>query len=152
MFYSWWIYFLVAILDIFLTHTHTHTHIHTHTHTHTQIHTHTHTYTHHGVVAVWPLARQGTQAVCKWCDLPVKEPCCNLLLGQGRPSYGWRRTGLLNSSRFIGRAKTDGLNSYGGFGICSTVSRPSSRRVRKPVERCCSCPRKSTCSTVVPSA
>ena len=36
------------------------------------------THTHHGVVVVWPLARKGTVAVCKWCELPVREPHCNL--------------------------------------------------------------------------
>ena len=31
----------------------------------------------------------------------------------------------------------EGRNSYRVFGICSTVSPLSSRRVCKPVERCC---------------
>ena len=51
----------------------------------------------------------------------------------------------------MGKAKKEGRNSYGGFGIVSTVSRPS-RRARETVERCCSCTRHSTCSTSGPSA
>ena len=39
-----------------------------------------------------------------------------------------------------------------GFGIFSMVSRPSSRQVREPIERCCSCTRHLTCSTTGPSA
>ena len=33
---------------------------------------------------------------------------------QGRPSYGWRCVELLNGGRAIGRAKKEGINSYGG--------------------------------------
>ena len=51
-----------------------------------------------------------------------------------------------------GGRKSKGETPMGGFGICSTVSRPSSRRVHEPVERCCSCTRHSTCSTASPSA
>ena len=76
--------------------------------THTQIHIH------HGVVAVWLPVFQVMVAVCKWCELTVIDPCCNLRLEKGWPSYGWRRVGLLNSIRFIGRAKTEGKNSYRG--------------------------------------
>ena len=46
----------------------------------------------------------------------------------------------------------EGRNSHGGFGIGSTVSRLSIRRVRELVEWCCSCTRHSTCSTTGPSA
>ena len=101
---------------------------------------------------MWPPARQGTLAVCERCEILVREPRCNLQLEQGRPSNGWRRVGLLGGGWFIGRAKKEGRNSYGGFGIFSMVSRPSSRQVREPVERCCSCTRHSTCSAAGPSA
>ena len=49
--------------------------------------------------------------------------------------------------------KKEGRKSYGGgFGIFSTVSRPSVRQVCEPFERCCSCTRTLTCSTTGPSA
>ena len=41
---------------------------------------------------------------------------------------------LSDGGRVIGGAKKEGKNSYGGVGICSMVSFPSSRWVRKPVE------------------
>ena len=114
---------------------------------------HTHTHTHHGLVAVCPPVLQEIVAVCEWCELPVREPCCNLRSEQGWLSNGWRYVGLLDGGRVIRRVKTEGRNSYlGGVVICSTVSRPSSRRARKPVERCCSCTWHSTCSTAGPSA
>ena len=95
------------------------------THTHTSTHTHTHTHT--SVFLVWHPARHGTEAVCKRCELPVKNPHYGFLSEQGRPSYGCQRVGLTDGDRFIGRAKMEGRNFYGGFGISSTVSRPSVR-------------------------
>ena len=52
--------------------------------------------------------------VCKWCELPVKYPLCNLRSEQGWPSYVWKRFGLPNGGRVIGREKTEGRNSYRG--------------------------------------
>ena len=84
-------------------------------HTHTHTHTHTHdTHTHQGVVSVWTLVYLGTAAVCEQCELPVREPHYDLWSEQGRPSYGWRRVRLPDGCRFIGRAKTEGRNSYRG--------------------------------------
>ena len=40
----------------------------------THTHTHTHTDIHHGVVSVWPPARKIMTAVCKRCELLVREP------------------------------------------------------------------------------
>ena len=100
---------------------------------------------------MWPSARQGTAAVCERCELPVQEPRCNLRSEQGQPSYGWRRVAISYGGRAIGRAKKEGRNSYGGFGIVSTVSRLS-QQAREMVEPCCSCTRHSTCSTLGPSA
>ena len=91
-------------------------------------------------------------AVCERCELLVRDPCCDLRSDQGQPSYGSRCVRLSDGGRFIGRAKKEGKNSYGGFGISSTVIRLSVRRVRKLVERCCSCTWHSTCSTTGPSA
>ena len=56
-----------------------------------------------------------------------------------------------SAGRVIGRAKKLGRNSYGGFGIGSTVSPPTSIWVRETVKRCCSCTRHLTCSTTGPS-
>ena len=72
------------------------------------------------------------------CEILVQEPRCYLLLEQGRLSYGWLRVAISDGGRAIGRAKKEGRNSYGGFGMFSAVSRPS-RRAREIVERCCSC-------------
>ena len=80
----------------------------------THTHTHTHTHTRHGVEAVWPPARQGTAAVCEWCELLVRVPRCDLRSDQGRPSYVWRRVRLLDGGHFVGRTKKEGRNSYGG--------------------------------------
>ena len=88
--------------------------------------------------------------MCERCELPEQELRCDLRSEQGRPSYGWRRVAISDGGRAIGRAKKEGRNSYGGFGIVSTVSCPS-RRARETVERCCSCTRHSTCSTTGPS-
>ena len=106
-------------------------------------HTHTHTHT-HTTLQVWPSARQGAAAVCERCELPVQDPHCDLRSDQGRPCYGWRRVAISDGGRAIWRAKKEGRNSYGGFGISSTVSRPR-RQAREMVERCCSCTRHSTC-------
>ena len=46
----------------------------------------------------------------------------------------------------------EGINSYEGFGISSTVICMSIRRVCELVERCCSCTRHSTYSTTCLSA
>ena len=89
-------------------------------------------------------------AVCERCELPVQEPFCDIRSEQGRPSYGWWRVEISDGGRAIGRTKTEGRNSYGGFGNVSTVSRPS-QRVRETFKRCCSCTRHSTCSTTGPS-
>ena len=86
-----------------------HTHIDTHTHTDT--HTHKHTHTNHCVVAVWPPESQWIAAVCKRCELSVRESLYSLRSEQGRSSYGWRRVGLPVGGWFIGRAKTEGRNS-----------------------------------------
>ena len=51
-----------------------------------------------------------------------------------------------------GGRKRKGETPNEGFGIGSTVSRPTSRRVRELVKRCCSCTRHSTCSATGPSA
>ena len=104
-------------------------------HTHTQTHIHLHTHTPHGVVVVWPPARQGAVAVCERCDLPVIEPHCNLLLEQGWPSYGWRRVGLSDGGRVIGRAKKEGINFYMGvwymFYVKSSVKQTGPRVSRE---------------------
>ena len=51
-----------------------------------------------------------------------------------------------------GGLKTEWRNSYGGVGIFSTVSSPSSRRVREPIKQFCSCTHHSICSTAGPSS
>ena len=51
-----------------------------------------------------------------------------------------------------GGRKRKGETPMEGFGIGSTVSRSTSRRIRELVKRCCSCTRHSTCSTTGPSA
>ena len=51
--------------------------------------------------------------MCEWCDLPVREPCCDLRSEQGRPSYGWRRVAISDGVWAIGMAKKEGRNSYG---------------------------------------
>ena len=120
------------------TYTQTHININTHIHTHTHTHKHTHTHTHLVVVVVWPPACQGTEALCKQCELLTRESRCNIRSDQGWPNYGWRCVELPNGGRFIGLAQMEGRNSYRGFGIGSTVSHPSVRQVRKLVDRCCS--------------
>ena len=52
--------------------------------------------------------------MCKWCEILVREPRCNIRLEQGRPSYGWQRFEIIDGGRAIGRAKKEGRNSYGG--------------------------------------
>ena len=52
----------------------------------------------------------------------------------------------------LGGQKRKGETPTEGFGIGSTVSRPTSRRVRDLAERCCSCTRHSNCSTTGPFA
>ena len=44
----------------------------------------------------------------------MRVPRCDIRSEQGRPSYGWRRVEILDGSRAIGRAKTEGRNSYRG--------------------------------------
>ena len=91
-------------------------------------------------------------AVCDQCEILVRDPCCDLRSDQGQPSYGLRRVRLSDGGRFIRRAKKEGENSYGGFGISSTVIRLSVTRFRKLFESCCSCTWHSTCSIAGPSA
>ena len=59
--------------------------------------------------------------------------------------------GYLTAAVSSGWRKRKGETPTEGFGIFSTVSRLSSRRVCKLVERCCSCTGHSTCSTTAPS-
>ena len=66
-------------------------------------------------MAVWHLARQGTAAVCERCELPVREPRCDLRSEQGQPSYGWWRGAISDGDRAIRRTKKEGRNSYGVF-------------------------------------
>ena len=47
------------------------------------------------------------------CDLPVREPRCNLRSEQVRPSYGCRRVTISDGGRAIRRAKKEGRNYYG---------------------------------------
>ena len=61
-------------------------------------------------------------------------------------------SGYLMTAGSSGERKRKGETPMGGFGIVSTVSRPSVRRVRKLVKRCCRFTRHSTCSTTGPSA
>ena len=122
-----------------------------HTYTNTHSHTNTQTHAHQCVVALWPPARQGTASMCEQCELPVRELCCDIRLEQGQPIYGWWHVRLSDGGPVIGREKTEESYSYGGFGICSTVTCPSSRWVCEPVERYCSGTRNSTCSTMGPS-
>ena len=89
--------------------------------------------------------------MCERCELPVREPRCNHRSEQGRPSYGWRRVAISDGGQAIRRTKKEGRNSYGKFGIVSTVIRPS-QWAREMVKRCCSCTRHSTCSALGPSA
>ena len=65
-------------------------------------------------MAVWPLERQGAAAVCERCELPVRDPRCDLRSEQGQSINGWRRVGLSDGGRFIRSAKMEGRNSYGG--------------------------------------
>ena len=51
--------------------------------------------------------------MCERCELPVQEPICDLQLEQGWPSYGWRRDEIDEGGWSIGRAKKEGINSYG---------------------------------------
>ena len=129
-------------------HSYTHTHIHTHAHTHT----HTHTHTHHGVVLVWPPARQVMEALCEQCELPVKNSRCNFQSEKGRPVYGWQHVELPDDGRVTRRAKMEERNSYKGVGMGSRVSRLSVRQVCKMVDQCCSCTRHTTRSVTGPSA
>ena len=59
--------------------------------------------------------------------------------------------GYLKAAGSLGGQKRKGETPTEGFGICSRLTCPSSRRVREPVERCYSCTRHSTCSTAGPS-
>ena len=60
--------------------------------------------------------------------------------------------GYLTTAGSLRGQKRKGKTPTGGFGIAYMVSRTSFRQVRKPVEWCCSCNQKSTCSTTSPSA
>ena len=60
--------------------------------------------------------------------------------------------GYSMAARPLGGQKRKGETPTEGFGIGSTVSCPTSRRVRELVKRCCGCTRHSTCSTAGPSA
>ena len=53
--------------------------------------------------------------MCEWCEILVREPCCDLRLEQRRLSYGCQRVEILDGSRVVGRVKKEGRNSYGGF-------------------------------------
>ena len=74
-------------------------------------------------------------AVCERCELPVSEPCCNLRSEQGQTSYGWRRVAISDSGRAIGRAKTEGRNSYGGvrYSFYGKLSKPMGPRYAQAV-------------------
>ena len=52
--------------------------------------------------------------MCEWCEITVREPCCDLLSEKGRPGYGWWHVKIIDDGRAIGRAKKEGRNSYGG--------------------------------------
>ena len=78
-------------------------------------HKHTHTHTHHGIVEVWPPARQCTAAVCKRCELPVRDPHCDLRLDQGRLGYDCQRVRLPDGGRVMRRAKREDRKFYGGW-------------------------------------
>ena len=45
----------------------------------------------------------------------MREPRCDLQSEQVRPSYVWRRVGLIDGRWFIGRVKTEGRNSHRGI-------------------------------------
>ena len=51
--------------------------------------------------------------MCELCELPVRDPHCDILLEQGRPSYGCQRVEIIDGGRAIRRAKKEGRNSYG---------------------------------------
>ena len=60
--------------------------------------------------------------------------------------------GYSTTAGSLGEQERKRETPMGGFVICSTVSSPSSRQVRKPVKWFCSCTQNSTCSTTGPSA
>ena len=133
------------------THTHTHTHLHTHTHTHTHTYTHTHIHTHTPQCKCGLRHAKGRRlcasGVSSLCESTAAISDC---IRDGRAMAG----GVLRLATAAGPSggqKRKGETLMGGFGIVSTVSRPS-RRARETVERCCSCTRHSTCSTSGPSA
>jgi hypothetical protein len=58
----------LGVIGLTHTHTHTHTHTCTHTHMHTHMHTHTHTHTHkqeYGLSALHYAAREGRVGVAE---------------------------------------------------------------------------------------
>ena len=61
------------------------------------------------------MERQGMVAVCEWCEILMRELCCDLQLEQGWLSYGWWCVRLPNGGRITGRVKTEGRNSYRVF-------------------------------------
>ena len=61
-------------------------------------------------------------------------------------------SGYSTAAGSLGGRKRKVETPTGLVGIDSTVSRPSSRRVREPVKRCCTCTRHLTCFTMGSSA
>ena len=135
----------------YVTQKHSHTHTHTYTHTYTDTHTSTHKHTNPitprcsgGVASGLPRDGRCVQTVRALGERSLLR----YLIGAGTAKLWLAAYPATRRRPVYRKGKTEGRNSYGRFDKDYTVSCPYSRRVRKPVERCCSCTRNSTCSTM----
>ena len=107
-------------------------------------------YTHTPRCKCGPRSAKGRRLCASGVSYQCESPSAISDRSRGGRAMAGGMSRYSTAARPSGGRKSKGETPTGEFGTGSTVSR-SSRRVRKLVEKCCSCTRHLTCSTTGPS-